>query len=255
MDGVSFNPLISVASNVTTYSDMGLNAGTTYHYRVRAYNGAGPSAYSNSASGTTVGPLVPPSNLNGVAYSTSRIDLAWTDNSSNEDGFKVERSADGTNFTQVSTTAANSTSYSDTGLSTSTTYYYQVRAASALNGDSAFSNVASATTAGMLAAPGNLTVATASPSRLILSWVDNSTGEDGFKIEQSGDGVNFIEITTVGTDVTSYANTGLADSTSYYYRVRARSAINGDSGYSNVASGTTAGVLAAPGADGGGDVE
>src|ERR1039458_587789 len=62
--------------------------------------------------------------------SASRIDLAWTDNSSNETGFIIER-ASSSNFAGavlVTTTAANATAYSDTGLTANTTYYYRVRA-------------------------------------------------------------------------------------------------------------------------------
>ncbi|MHB1133468.1 MAG: S8 family serine peptidase [Chloroflexota bacterium] len=53
LDGVGFSPLGTVGANVKSYSDTGLTAGTTYSYRVRAYNGAGNSAYSNMASAIT----------------------------------------------------------------------------------------------------------------------------------------------------------------------------------------------------------
>src|SRR5712692_9708027 len=76
---------------------------------------------------------------------TSQINLSWVDNSDNETGFLIERSSDGTNFTQIATVGANITSYSDTGLSASTTYYYRVRASGG-SGTSNYSNVASATT-------------------------------------------------------------------------------------------------------------
>ena len=76
--------------------------------------------------------------------------MTWTDNSSNEDGFIIERSPDGTNnWTQVGTPAANATSFSDTsaGLTINTTYYYRVFANNTALGESGSSNVASATTA------------------------------------------------------------------------------------------------------------
>jgi hypothetical protein len=158
-DGVSFVQIGTVAANITTYSDTGLNAATAYAYRVRATSAlSGDSGYSNPASATTAA-TVPgaPSTLNAVAVSSSRIDLSWTSNSITEDGFKIERSTDGVNFAQIGTVAANITTYSDTGLNAATAYAYRVRAYNS-GGDSAYSNVASATTNVILPAPPGLQV-------------------------------------------------------------------------------------------------
>src|SRR5205807_9606046 len=135
-----------------------------YHYRVRAYNLVGASAYSNSASATTVGPLIAPSNLSATTVSTTRIDLAWTDNSSNEDGFQIERSSDNVTFAQIALVNANTTTYSDTGLTASTPYYYRVRATSTPSGDSAYSNTSHATTADRKSAANDLTATTGAAS-------------------------------------------------------------------------------------------
>jgi Galactose oxidase-like, Early set domain/Fibronectin type III domain/Glyoxal oxidase N-terminus len=86
-----------------------------------------------------------PTNLVATAVSSSQINLSWTDNSNNETGFKVERSTNGTKFKQLANVGANVTTYSNTRLSRATTYYYRVRAYNA-GGNSAYSNVASATT-------------------------------------------------------------------------------------------------------------
>ena len=57
------------------------------------------------------------------------ITLTWTDNSSTEDGFKIERSVVTTgNFTQVAIVGANITTFANTGLTAQTKYYYRVRA-------------------------------------------------------------------------------------------------------------------------------
>jgi hypothetical protein len=85
--------------------------------------------------------LAAPTNLVATAISNVRIDLSWTDNSNNEDGFKIEKSADGTTFSDLATVGANVTSYSDTGLTALTTYYYRVRAYNS-KGNSAYTNVA-----------------------------------------------------------------------------------------------------------------
>jgi beta-glucanase (GH16 family) len=95
-------------------------------------------------------PPAAPSTLGATTVSTSQIDLAWADNANDEDGFRVERSTDGSNFTQITTTAANATSYADTGLAASTTYFYRVLAFNG-SGDSSYSNTTQATTAGGMA--------------------------------------------------------------------------------------------------------
>lgn len=75
------------------------------------------------------------------------------------------------------------------------------------------------------------------PSALTLSWHDNADNESGFKIERSADaGVTFVEIATVGANVTSYRDTTLVAGEAYAFRVRAFNAA-GDSPYSNIASG------------------
>jgi len=88
-----------------------------------------------------------PSNLTATAASQTQVNLTWQDNATNETGFKIERSTDGTNFTQIATVGANATTYSDSGLSSGTAYYYRVRATNAA-GDSPYSNTASAITSG-----------------------------------------------------------------------------------------------------------
>jgi tartrate-resistant acid phosphatase type 5 len=75
--------------------------------------------------------------------------------------------------------------------------------------------------------------------RLIdLAWTAVGCTHEGFKVEQSEDGVTFKVIATVGGNLTAYTATGLARGTTYYFRVRAYNAA-GDSAYSNVVSATT----------------
>jgi hypothetical protein len=85
------------------------------------------------------------------------------------------------------------------------------------------------------AAPSNLIATAVSSSEIDLSWTDNSDNETEFKIERSTDaGITFTEIATVGANVTTYPDTGLAPLTTYAYRVRASNS-TGDSDYSNMA--------------------
>jgi hypothetical protein len=87
-------------------------------------------------------------------------------------------------------------------------------------------------------APTGLTAEAVACDQIGLAWVDNSNNEDGFKIERSEDGVNFAGIDTVGANVITYQDTGLAENTSYWYQVRAYN-VGGDSDYTDVASNTT----------------
>lgn len=86
-----------------------------------------------------------PSGLTAVAISSSQIKLTWIDNSTNESGFRVQRSNDGVNFSTIATLGAGATSYTSTGLRSARKYYYRVNASSA-GGNSAYSNITSATT-------------------------------------------------------------------------------------------------------------
>ncbi len=87
-----------------------------------------------------------PSGLSAKAVSASKINLTWTDNSSNESGFKIERkTGSGGSYSQIATVSANVASYSNTSLNGSTTYYYRVRSYNA-SGTSLYSNEATATT-------------------------------------------------------------------------------------------------------------
>jgi hypothetical protein len=95
-------------------------------------------------------PPAAPSNLSATATSYKEIDLSWTDNSGNEDGFTIERrltsDASLTAWKPVATVPANTTSYQDTnGLNPGTSYSYHVRAFNQF-GVSEWCNEASATT-------------------------------------------------------------------------------------------------------------
>jgi fibronectin type 3 domain-containing protein len=73
-------------------------------------------------------PPAAPSSLLATAVSGSQINLTWADNSNNEDGFQIEQSTDGLNFTPLATASANASSYPVVGLQPSTAYTFRVRA-------------------------------------------------------------------------------------------------------------------------------
>src|SRR5207244_3318996 len=153
--------------------------------------------------------------------SYSKINLSWSDVSA-ETGYKIERSSDGiTGWTPIGTTAANVTSYSDaTGLSPATTYFYRVRAVGIV-ADSDWSDTASATTnpAQPPSAPADLVAKSISAARIDLTWTDTSDNETGFVVERSLDGsTGWTPIATPAAGATTYSNTALSASTTYFYR-------------------------------------
>jgi len=88
----------------------------------------------------------PPSDLTAGAASASQIDLAWQDNSNNEDGFVLERKFPfDPGWAVVASLGPDITDHSDTGLSSGSTYLYRCRAYNTI-GNSTYSNQASATT-------------------------------------------------------------------------------------------------------------
>jgi len=142
----SYSQIAVVSKNVITLSDTaGLTPGSTYSYKVLAYNVSGLSGYSNAAAVSV--PVVPsaPTNLSAVAVSSSRINLSWTDNSSNETGFFVERRVSGGSFTKIATLGANVKTYSSINLKANTSYSYRIRAYNS-SGNSSYSNTVYAVT-------------------------------------------------------------------------------------------------------------
>jgi len=331
--------LLATLGNVLSYKDSRVINGQTYYYAVTAVNSAGESPKSNEVYAKPAAPVVPPpnaaTNLGATTVSSKQINLSWQDNSNNESGFKIERKTGVTGaYTQIATVGVNVTSYSNTALTSNTTYYYRVRAYS-IAGNSAYSNEVQAKTqplptskptlkspvsasivsgltprlewspstgatsygiqvatsynftnlivnqtgigdtnyeippgvlnwstkyywrvnamslggesswssywyfrTGAVPPPNaatNLGATTVSSKQINLSWQDNSNNESGFKIERkTGVAGAYIQIATVGFNITRYSNTALTSNTTYYYRVKAYS-IAGNSAYSNEA--------------------
>ncbi|MCH6256115.1 fibronectin type III domain-containing protein [Puniceicoccaceae bacterium K14] len=141
----------------------------------------------------TASPPAAPSSLAANSISSSQIDLSWTDNSSDETGFEIDRkTGSGGTYSQIASLGANVSSYSDTGLSSSTNYFYRVRATNA-NGDSGNSNESNATTSG--------------------SGGGSSVTYQGESASLSGG--NVVESTNTGFNGTGYVNSSANGSTTF----------------------------------------
>ena len=147
-------------------------------------NGLAQATKSSSAN--------PPTNLMAEVINSSTVHLYWTDNSTNEILFSIERSSSTatSSFTYVGQVNPNATNTLDTiaGVGPGVTLYYRVKSIpnTAAGG---YSNVAQVTTPGSpvvgLGAPTNL-VASSTSGGVALVWNDNSNNEEGFYIERSG---------------------------------------------------------------------
>jgi len=168
-------------------------------------------------------PPAAPTNLYADAPACDQIDLSWTDNSDNEDGFEIERRTDGSNFTQIDTVGANVNTYNDTALAEETQYWYRIRAYNDA-GDSDYSTTASATTPSCggtepPAAPTGLMANARGKAKIALNWTDNSNNEEGFYIYRGSSESNLTYHDVVGSNTTSYVDNKVSSNTTYYYKV------------------------------------
>jgi hypothetical protein len=229
-----------------------------YNYVVEAYNASGLSGWNTNGPVQMCTLAVPtaPTNLTATALNSEQVDLTWTASEGVVDGYRVERSLDGTtnSWTEIAT-GLTTTSYSDLTVTAGTMYYYRVFAYNTA-GESPASNVATVTTPSTSpAAPSDLTgVADGAIPGVItvsLSWTDNADNEDGFIIERALLGETglgpWTQIATIGPmggvgGTVNYIDTNVEPKMTYYYRVAAFNA-SGVSPYSNEAMVVTPGEI------------
>ena len=210
------------------------NAATgTWHLRVQSFSGTG------SFEATVIGalgpvepppPPAPPAAPTGLSATstTTTVSLSWTDSSTTEEGFTVQRCrGDGcADFTTIATLPAGTTTYSDSGLSAETAYSYRVRSFNA-GGASAWSETSTRTQsepppATAPAAPTGLVAIAGSGPRVDLTWVDSSTNETGFWVLRcTGTKCTPVEVLVVlAAGATSFTDLGVQPRTTYRYRVQ-----------------------------------
>jgi len=194
-----------------------------------------------------------PTGLASTATSPSQINLGWNSPSDNGGsaitGYKIERSTDGgTTWSSVVTNTGNTnTTYSDTGLTHSTTYTYRVSAINSV-GTSSPSNTASSTTFNTVPSQPTGLKASAQLLQINLSWnapSDNGgTPITGYMIERStNNGSTWSTIVSnTGSTGTTYSDKNVLPLTTYTYRV---SAIN-NIGVGNPSNMASASTLSAP---------
>ncbi len=246
--------LLTTLGNVTSWTDTGASNGTTYYYKVTALNPVGESATSNELSATPTAPLTAPSapTLNGATAGNGSVTLAWSAPTSNGGsaitGYKVYRATSSGGETLL-TTLGNVTSWTDTGASNGTTYYYKVTALNAV-GEGIASNEKSATPFAVAPSAPTLNSATPGTDTVALAWsAPGSNGGSaitGYRIYRGTSSGGETLLTTLG-NVTSWTDSGLTSGTTYYYMVTALNSA-GESVASNERSATPTAAATVPGA-------
>lgn len=225
-NGSKIYPTSGTFTGQTFYNSVGLVSGQSYTYQIIARNAAGTTG-SNSIS---VGPMpnAPPSIPATPGYLEAqvfayRVELGWTDQSTNEQGFKIERRVGSAAWSQVATVGAVSGGdvfWTDTTTQPKTTYSYRVRAYNSL-GNSGYTNESGGTTpAGK---PGSFTLnhdaavwdATLPGPKVRLTWTP-AADVGGYSLYRDG------SLYTAGIAGTSFTNqSGLNAGQTYTYRIRA----------------------------------
>jgi hypothetical protein len=200
---------------------------------------------SNSSDENGESNVVPlhPSNLTGTVASSTQINLSWTDNSTNESGFKIQRRTGSATYSDIGNVGQDILSFTDTGLTPNTTYTYRVYAFNTHGNSLTYSNEVTFTTT-------LLTITTN-----IASLISQTSAISGGIISNDG-GVNIsvrgvcwstspnptIALTTKtndgsGTGTFTSNLTGLTNNTIYY--VRAYATNSSGTAYGNEISFTT----------------
>jgi hypothetical protein len=230
----NYSVIGTVPGTANSFNDTTIIDGVRYYYRVQAVNSIGSSPYSDEVVAITA--MKGPSNVTGFIQDT-QVNLNWLDNSASETAYHVLRKTglNGT-YTQIDL-PANSTGYQDKNLTENTTYYYKIQCDNSLT-QSPYSNEIHVATS--LKGPTGLIATTNSTNSISLNWLDNSQVETGYQVDRKiGTNGTWASLTSLGANANSYTDTGLDDSTTYYYRVRAVAGTNVTSSYSNIANATT----------------
>lgn len=246
---IDISPVSNFSSSVTTqttsstsYSAGSLTAGTTYYYRVRASNASGQSVNSNTVTVITMPPA--PVATSAGAVTTTSFNANWSV-TAGASSYLLDVSTDGNfgsfipgynGFSLTATSAAVSS------LTAGSTYYYRLRAVNA-SGISGNSNTISIIT--LPVAPIANAITNIAPTAFTVSWTAVPSAS-GYRLDVStvSTFASFVSgyngLAMVGS---SFLVTGLAQGTTYHYRVRAVNA-SGMSANSTTVSGAT--LLAPP---------
>ncbi|MBV8656942.1 MAG: fibronectin type III domain-containing protein [Burkholderiales bacterium] len=180
--------------------------------------------------------LAAPTGLSVTGSTNSSISLSWSA-VSGASGYNVQR-----NGSQVNSGTITSTAYTDSGLTSGTSYSYTVTAVNSSGGQSARSATVNGTTTGTPPAvpvPTGLSVSAVTASTATLSW-SAASGVSGYNVYRATtSGGPYSKLNSALVTATSYGDSGLAASTTYYWGVTAVNSGGTEGAMSSAVSATT----------------
>ncbi|MDO9577944.1 MAG: hypothetical protein Q7J16_08670 [Candidatus Cloacimonadales bacterium] len=216
------NDHLFVGEDVETCIDTNLTIYGRYDYRIKAVNGDEVSGYA--ATYLTLidyDTLATPTDFISAQLNASKIQLSWNDNSSQEDGFRLDRKIGEENWEEdYAIIPTNNETFIDSNLTVYDLYSYRLFA---FIGQS-FSDPVEASlifiNSDSLAAPSNLVLEQPDVYSLELTWQDNSTDEEGFRIDRKiGENSWEENYQILDADETSFTDEDLVTIDTYSYRV------------------------------------
>lgn len=199
-------------------------------------------------------PPAAPDQLTAQSGTADTVTLHWRDNSDDETGFRISWGTTSTSFDSSQIAGENATVDTVTGLNPETDYYFRVCAVR-VNVFSSYSKTVKVTTGALPsgpAAPTNVSVTTLSSSSVQINWTDNSDDEEGFDVYRNIDNLDpnldlggFELAGSVGSDITSFTDTGLPPAKNIFYFVVSWKGVN-NSEFDDVVCAVTDSIASVP---------
>ncbi len=219
----------------------------TYYYRVKAYNEKYQSAWSNIVDIIVDWPPDIPKNLQASTYPPGNtLNISWDLNTVDTDHYDLEfKNGTMGDWESLEPVLHPEFTYNHTGLNDGETYNYRIRARDHREQFSNYSAIVSGIPWDSVPPkpPTGLEVVSTTHNSTTLTWDPNTEadleGYNIFRSEKSNPSNWGESIGNTIKGIQEYIDTGLVEETTYYYVITAFDEVPNESGFSNLADGTT----------------